>query len=118
MDNQDKALQDALATLTTEAAVATPTRDTGRRTRIVADVMDTGTAQAYTLAVSGIDVAVVTATGFGEAVLMAHALLPEVRGYIFMWDYAVTDSEGMTLRGSDVAMRTALQDARIANERG
>lgn len=120
---QDKALQDALATLTDEApgsideALARPVPDLyTRRTRIVETPTVTGEPGTYRINVMGHDVAEVKAQGFGEAILIAHDALPEIRAYIFMWDYSVTDSEGMTLRGAETVMRAALQDARLARD--
>jgi hypothetical protein len=98
------------------AEQAQNTATPARRTRIVEAMMPTAPVTGYRVAVAGIPVADVKARGFGEAVCIAHDGLPEIRGYLFMWDYTVTDSEGMTLRGSDPVLRTAVQDARIARQ--
>jgi len=73
----------------------------------------------YRVVVGGSFNADVEATGYGAAVLAAIAVLsrvvPNVRGYVFMWDVSVTDSYGVTVDGKELA--DMIQAARIAAQR-
>lgn len=99
----------------------TQTQDTApqtyRRTRIVEEV--TAPESGYRVMVEGFDALDIDATDAGEAVVMAHALAKVTPGMwnyggaLFLWNYSVTDSEGVTLRGEDKAMRGMVERARM-----
>lgn len=115
IDAQDKMLQDALSTLAREDKAMTRDREAmaptyARRTEIV-HAPETG----YRVNIAG-SVFDVQARDFGWAVLnvLLDPSTPGVMGgYVFMWDFTVTDSTGIVLRGDERLMRDMLHKARI-----
>jgi len=95
-------------------ATETPAPTT-RRTAIVENVTAPDSGYRVVIAGHSFDV---EAHDRGMAVLMAAAIakvsgtLPNVSGYLFMWNYSVTDEHGVTVDGRD--MREEVQSARMA----
>jgi len=82
------------------------------------EVVLTAPESGYRVVIGG-RVADVDASGYGAAVLAAMpvigATLPNVAGYVFMWDVSVIDSFGVTADGKELA--GMIQSARVIAQR-
>lgn len=88
-----------------------------RRTQIVPEVP----AHGFAVSIAGVSVRVDAATR-GDAILDAASVLratghvPDALAYVFMWQFIVTDADGVTVFGHD--MHEDVQVARIARQMG
>ena len=110
MHAQDKALQDAIATLDSAAPIAPV-----KVARVERDAREYRPTTGYRVTIAGTDIDV-EASDHGDAVVRALTLKStpaEFGGYVFLYRYLVTDSTGLTLDGGDRLMRDLLEAARI-----
>lgn len=117
---QDNMLTAAFATLIDEGNA--PTLDapamSSRRTRIVEPV--SGPVTGWRVSVEGFPHLDIETSSRGMAVVLAHAVarctpgFANYGGHLFLWNYTVTDADGIVTRGID--MREEVQAARMAGK--